>query len=125
MLTRLLRGGVPHDGASPSLDAAADDAWFTAWRDRDLSRLAAAGAIYTDYTGAALYPDDCQELAALLDIADQAMYADKRVRQGERQGSDANGRRVPAVANAPNATPAASRPKNGRIGTGRNPFRRK
>ena len=34
-----------------------DDAWFTAWRSRELSRVDRAGITYLDYTGAALYPE--------------------------------------------------------------------
>jgi selenocysteine lyase/cysteine desulfurase len=46
-----------------------DDAWFAAWRARELSRLDRAALTYLDYTGAALYPeslvrDDAARLAA-------------------------------------------------------------
>jgi selenocysteine lyase/cysteine desulfurase len=34
-----------------------DDAWFTAWRRRELTRVDASGLAYLDYTGAALYPE--------------------------------------------------------------------
>lgn len=34
-----------------------DDAWFQAWRTRELSRVDRAGLVYADYTGAALYPE--------------------------------------------------------------------
>lgn len=34
-----------------------DDAWFSAWRGRELGRLAASGLTYLDFTGAALYPE--------------------------------------------------------------------
>jgi selenocysteine lyase/cysteine desulfurase len=37
--------------------AAVDDAWYTAWRARELSRVDQAGLTYLDYTGAALYPE--------------------------------------------------------------------
>ena len=37
--------------------AAADDAWFTDWRNRELSRVVRSGVAYLDYTGAALYPE--------------------------------------------------------------------
>lgn len=40
-----------HDG-----DAAADDAWFADWRQRELHRVTQSGMTYLDYTGAALYP---------------------------------------------------------------------
>jgi selenocysteine lyase/cysteine desulfurase len=45
-----------------------DDAWFTSWRARELSRLDRLGIVYLDYTGAALYPetlvrDDATRLA--------------------------------------------------------------
>ena len=36
--------------------AASDDAWFTDWRRRELSRVDQSGVAYLDYTGAALYP---------------------------------------------------------------------
>lgn len=38
-------------------DAAQDDAWFTAWRARELRRVVRSGVSYLDYTGAALYPE--------------------------------------------------------------------
>ena len=34
-----------------------DDAWFTEWRNRELSRVVRSGVAYLDYTGAALYPE--------------------------------------------------------------------
>lgn len=34
-----------------------DDAWFTAWRNRELRRVVRSGVSYLDYTGAALYPE--------------------------------------------------------------------
>ncbi len=34
-----------------------DDAWFTEWRSRELSRIARSGMTYLDYTGSALYPE--------------------------------------------------------------------
>lgn len=37
--------------------AAASDAWFAEWRERELGRVARAGITYLDYTGAALYPE--------------------------------------------------------------------
>ncbi|HVT39015.1 MAG TPA: aminotransferase class V-fold PLP-dependent enzyme [Gemmatimonadaceae bacterium] len=37
--------------------AAADDAWFTNWRSRELSRVERAGITYLDYTGTALHPE--------------------------------------------------------------------
>jgi hypothetical protein len=35
----------------------ADDAWYDAWRRRELTRLERAGVTYVDYTGAALHPE--------------------------------------------------------------------
>ncbi len=43
--------------AQPPESADADDAWFTAWRARELSRVARTGTTYLDYTGASLYPE--------------------------------------------------------------------
>ncbi|MFN8572984.1 MAG: aminotransferase class V-fold PLP-dependent enzyme [Gemmatimonadaceae bacterium] len=45
----------------------ADDAWFSAWRARELARVVKSGVTYVDYTGAALYPEsvvreDCRRL---------------------------------------------------------------
>lgn len=37
--------------------ATGDDAWFTEWRNRELSRVVRSGVAYLDYTGAALYPE--------------------------------------------------------------------
>lgn len=36
--------------------SARDDAWYAAWRERELARVDAAGLAYLDYTGAALAP---------------------------------------------------------------------
>src|SRR5688500_7726913 len=38
-------------------ESTADDAWFTEWRQRELSRVVRSGVAYLDYTGAALYPE--------------------------------------------------------------------
>jgi len=38
-------------------DGVPDDDWFTAWRHRELRRVARTGVAYLDYTGAALYPE--------------------------------------------------------------------
>lgn len=48
-----------------------DDAWFTRWRCRELSRVEQSGITYLDYTGAALYPEslvrrDAKRLTASL-----------------------------------------------------------
>ena len=37
--------------------AALDDAWFSDWRQRELSRVVRSGVTYLDYTGAALYAE--------------------------------------------------------------------
>jgi selenocysteine lyase/cysteine desulfurase len=37
--------------------SAADDAYFTDWRQRELTRVGRSGIAYLDYTGAALYPE--------------------------------------------------------------------
>jgi selenocysteine lyase/cysteine desulfurase len=39
-----------------STQAAADDAWFSEWRHRELARVSTSGLSYLDYTGSALYP---------------------------------------------------------------------
>jgi selenocysteine lyase/cysteine desulfurase len=38
-------------------ESATNDAWFTEWRQRELSRVVRSGVTYLDYTGAALYPE--------------------------------------------------------------------
>ncbi len=48
---------IPSVGTAPATVTASDDAWYARWRSSELSRLAAAGATYLDYTGAALYPE--------------------------------------------------------------------
>ena len=47
---------VTHISKEPSGRSHADAAHFADWRQRELSRLDAAGMTYLDYTGAALYP---------------------------------------------------------------------
>ena len=47
-------GERPNDLAT---DAAGDDAYFEAWRKRELSRIEHARLTYLDYTGSALYPE--------------------------------------------------------------------
>ncbi len=42
---------------SVASQAATDDAWFTAWRRRELSRVDQCGVAYLDFTGSALYPE--------------------------------------------------------------------
>lgn len=53
--------------AGSAHSASPDDAWYAAWRRRELARIDAAGITYLDYTGAALYPaslvrEDAQRL---------------------------------------------------------------
>lgn len=43
--------------ASTPATPVSDDAWFSVWRERELSRVVRAGVTYLDYTGAALYPE--------------------------------------------------------------------
>ncbi len=59
------------DASHLAEDEVSDDAWFTDWRARELSRIARAGVTYLDYTGAALYPEslvraDAERLAGTL-----------------------------------------------------------
>lgn len=48
---------LPRSPEPDAPTAADDDAWFTAWRERELDRVRRAGVTYLDFTGAALYPE--------------------------------------------------------------------
>ncbi len=48
---------APISSTGDPTDHATDDAWFTAWRRRELSRVDRDGLTYADYTGSALAPE--------------------------------------------------------------------
>lgn len=56
MLGAAARPDAPATAAN-GVVAAGDDAWFSEWRARELTRVERAGITYVDYTGAALYPE--------------------------------------------------------------------